>query len=108
MKYNLIHVMKWFNQHGLAPVAEYAFHPKRKWRFDFAWPDDRVALEVEGGIWTGGGHTRGSGYLKDLDKYNSAAVAGWRVLKTTPSELCMPETVEMVKAALHGVEVTEV
>lgn len=30
-------------------VREHRFHPTRRWRFDFAWPDEKVALEVEGG-----------------------------------------------------------
>lgn len=65
------------------PVREYKFHPTRKWRFDFAWPDEKVAVEIEGGIWGGGRHTRGSGYTKDCEKYNVAVVMGWRVLRLT-------------------------
>lgn len=38
-------------------VKEYLFHPTRKWRFDYAIPDHKIALEVEGGVWTGGRHT---------------------------------------------------
>ena len=55
------------------PVREFKFHPTRRWRFDFAWPDHKVAAEVEGGTWTGGRHTRGSGFEKDCHKYNAAA-----------------------------------
>lgn len=102
MKYDKQIVLKWFEAHGLAPVAEYKFDEQRKWRFDFAFPSTRVALEVEGGVWTGGRHTRGAGFLKDIEKYNRAAVLGWRVLRTTPSELCMGETIEMVKAAMNN------
>ena len=69
------------------PVAEYKFHPTRKWRFDYCWPDKKVALEVEGGVWTGGRHTRGSGFVRDILKYNSAAILGWRVLRCTPQEV---------------------
>jgi hypothetical protein len=46
-----------------------------------------VALEVEGGIWTEGRHTRGAGALADLEKYSEAAIAGWRIIYCTPSEL---------------------
>lgn len=63
------------------PVREYRFAPDRKWRFDFAWPDRKLAVEVEGGVYSGGRHTRGSGYIKDLEKYNRAAVLGWCVLR---------------------------
>jgi len=68
------------------PVAEFKFHPSRKWRFDWAWTEKKVALEIDGGIWTRGRHTRGAGYLKDVEKFNAAAVLGWRVIKCTPSE----------------------
>jgi hypothetical protein len=69
------------------PTPEYRFHPTRKWRFDFAWIDVRVALEVDGGIWTQGRHSRGTGMLGDHEKLNEAACLGWRVLRTTPSGL---------------------
>lgn len=74
-------------QEGRVPPweQEYAFHGERRWRFDFAWPEQRVAVEVEGGIWSNGRHTRGSGFEDDCEKYNEAAVDGWRVLRVTSS-----------------------
>ena len=69
------------------PVTEYRFHPTRRWRFDFAWPDHKLAVEIEGGAWTGGRHTRGSGFVGDCDKYNAATILGWRVLRFTTSHL---------------------
>jgi hypothetical protein len=83
-----------------APVPEYRFAPPRKWRADWAWPDHRVALEVEGGVWTGGRHTRGAGYIKDLEKYSEAAILGWCVIRVTPKDLCTLKTVELVARAL--------
>jgi len=65
------------------PVREWRFHPVRRWRFDFAWPDKMVAVECEGGIWTGGRHVRGQGFEEDCRKYNAAAVLGWKVLRVT-------------------------
>ena len=62
-------------------VTEHRFHPVRRWRFDLAIPSHRIAIEVEGGIWTRGRHTRGSGYLADLEKYNEATALGWAVLR---------------------------
>lgn len=66
------------------PVPEYRFHPKRRWRFDYAWPLQKLALEIEGGIWTEGRHTRGAGALADLEKYSEAAILGWRIIYCTP------------------------
>jgi very-short-patch-repair endonuclease len=100
MKYNPQIVLKWFAAHGLHPVPEHKFHPSRKWRFDFAFPDDKIALEVEGGIHTGGRHTRGAGFKADMEKYNNATLLGWRVFRVVPTELCMQDTVEMIKGAM--------
>lgn len=62
-------------------VAEYRFHPERRWRFDFADPKRKVAIEIEGGLWNYGRHNRPEGYMKDLEKYNQAALMGWKVLR---------------------------
>lgn len=71
------------------------------WRFDYAWPQFKVALEVEGGAYIGGRHTRGSGFVEDMSKYNSAAMLGWLVLRCIPRELCKVATVEAVKRAIQ-------
>lgn len=65
----------------LVADREYRFAPPRRWRFDFAWPDRRIAVEIEGGVWTEGGHTRGAAYVKNLEKYNEAVLAGWRLFR---------------------------
>jgi very-short-patch-repair endonuclease len=66
------------------PAREYRFHPKRRWRFDFAWPVFKVAAEVDGGIYSRGRHVRGAGFERDAEKRNAAVIAGWRVLHFTP------------------------
>lgn len=82
------------------PQREFKFaRPDREWRFDFAWPDRGIALEVEGGIYTRGRHVRPKGFLKDMEKYNSAAARGWLVFRCTPQTLDTLTTVEMVKLA---------
>jgi len=66
-----------------APVSELKFHPVRKWRFDWAWPDLRAALELNGGTFTGGRHIRGIGYERDCEKIAVAMTMGWAVLSVT-------------------------
>lgn len=85
------------------PVTEYRFAPPRRWRFDYCWPQGRggVALEVEGGVWTGGRHVRGMGFLKDMEKYNAAAIMGYRVLRCTPKALASGAALQLVKQALE-------
>lgn len=70
--------------HLPAPVREHVFHPVRKWRFDLAWPELLVALEVDGGVYIGGAHNRGPHVESDCEKFSSAAALGWRVLRVTP------------------------
>lgn len=90
-----------FNSHGLpSPVAEHRFDMLRRWRFDLAWPDQKVALEVDGGVWTGGRHTRGRGFINDIEKLNRATVLGWRVLRVVPSELRTKATADMLREVL--------
>lgn len=70
-------------------VAEHRFDQGRLWRFDFAWPTVRVAVEIEGGTYSRrrSRHTTGSGHQSDCEKYNAAAIAGWCVLKYTSKDL---------------------
>lgn len=69
------------------PATELVFHPKRKWRLDFAWPANMIALEVHGGIHSGGRHTRGRGFVEDRAKMNEAALLGWTVIEATPEHI---------------------
>lgn len=89
-------------------VREHKFNARRKWRMDFAWPNAKVALEVEGGIWTQGRHTRGAGVLADMDKYNSATAQGWKVFRCTPDTLCNPETLELLERSVGERTITRV
>jgi very-short-patch-repair endonuclease len=85
------------------PTPEYRFHATRRWRLDYAFVAERVAVEVEGGVWTSGRHTRGSGFLRDIEKYNQLAAAGWRLLRCTPDTLCTHEMVALVRQTLTPV-----
>jgi very-short-patch-repair endonuclease len=71
-----------FQHHGIPPpVREFKFWPGRKFRFDFSWPDVMLAVEIEGSLWVQGRHTRGSGFVKDIEKYNKATEFGWHLLR---------------------------
>lgn len=85
-------------------VKEHKFHPTRRWRFDYAIPAYKIAIEVEGGVWTGGRHTSPKGFLNDMTKYNAATVMGWRVLRTIPDELYSNATLNMIRETMRGTE----
>lgn len=88
-------------QSGLPePVAEYRFHAVRRFRFDFAWPTLRVALEVDGGVWTKGAHGRGTGIVRDQEKHNYAACMGWVVIRCVPKDLHSAATFAFLKQAM--------
>lgn len=84
------------------PVREFRFHPSRRWRFDFAWPDRMLAAEVEGGTWVKGRHTTGAGFAKDAEKYNAAALLNWRVLRFTGSMIRSGLAVKSIEHAITG------
>ena len=85
------------------PVAEYKFFVTRRWLFDMAWPEQRVAVELEGAVYQQGRHTRGKGYENDCEKYNAATCAGWRVLRFTSGmleadpDLCIGQVVALLR-----------
>lgn len=85
-----------FLTQGLGAVAEYKFHPTRKWRFDFAFVEQKVAVEQEGAIWTYGRHNRPIGMIKDMEKYNAAAELGWRVLRYQPRKFDLEQIKKVV------------
>jgi len=85
------------------PVQEYRFAWKamrRRWRFDFAWPASRLAVEIDGGQWAphGGRHNTDG----DREKLNAAAALGWRVMRFSGSMLREDPlgVIEQVKEAL--------
>lgn len=82
------------------PVPEYKFHDTRRWRFDWAWPQYRLALEVQGGLFTRGRHARGPALLKEHEKLNTAASLGWRVLFATPQNVLT--MIAVVKRAIEA------
>lgn len=85
----------------LKPIRQYEFHPERKWLFDFAWKQAKLAVEIHGGTWINGAHNRGGGMANDCDKKREAIALGWRVLEFTDTDLKNP--FECVRLALRVV-----
>lgn len=113
-----------------SPTRELRFAPPRRWRFDLAWPDHMIALEVDGGTYgrsvkcnhcgqivkrrtktgklisvrEGGRHNTGKGHEKDAEKRNAAALLGWRVLTVIPGWIEDGRALALVEEALQGPE----
>jgi len=85
---------------GLNPETEFRFHPPRRWRFDFAFIDQKVAVECEGGTYSGGRHTRGTGFALDCQKYNQASLDGWVLLRFTGDQIRSGEALAQIEQAL--------
>jgi len=86
--------------------AEYRFHPVRRWRFDIAFVDRKIAVEVDGGGWIQGRHSRGGGMHSDAEKLSAAAILGWRVLRVTPQWVRSGDAVRWIQEALRAREAT--
>lgn len=82
-------------------VAEFRFHQTRRWRFDAAHPGKLLAIEIDGGIWTGGRHSRGKGMLADFEKSNQAVALGWQILHFTPQQVGNGEAYRFVHYLHH-------
>ena len=76
----------------------------RQWRFDWAWPVQRIGMECDGGAFVRGRHTRGKGFIEDMAKSNAAVKLGWRVLRYTPDQIDRGDWVAGVKELLGGGE----
>lgn len=72
----------WLRASNVPPwQREYRFAPPRRWRFDFAWQDKQVAVEIEGVTAQGGRHQRIQGFVNDCEKYEAALRQGWKVYR---------------------------
>ena len=85
-----------------APEPEYKFMPTRRWRLDFAWIDFDLGLEIQGGLFIKGRHTRGAALKKEYEKLNALCCLGWRVLYVLPEQVESGEAFALVKEALKG------
>lgn len=72
----------------------------RDWRFDLAWPAQLLAVEVDGGGFVNGGHSRGAHMESDCAKISTAVSMGWRVMRVTPRQVKNGEALRWVESAL--------
>ena len=86
---------------GCKVASEHKFHDMRKWRLDFAIIDLKIGIEIEGGVWSCGAHTRGKGFIEDMEKYNAAVTFGWVILRFTPQDLNKITTFETIKKVVE-------
>jgi very-short-patch-repair endonuclease len=85
---------------GLVFEREFKFHPVRRWRFDFADPAKRLALEVDGGTHSNGRHNRAAGYTEDCLKMAEATLLGWRVFRATGEQVKSGEALRWIEQAV--------
>lgn len=83
--------------YNLFPEREHRFHPTRRWRFDFAFVDLKIAIEVEGGLFIQGRHSRGAGMEADLEKYGEAQKLGWLVYRCSPRMVKSGAAIETIR-----------
>ena len=96
---------------------EHKFHTERKWRFDYAIPAHKIAIEVEGGAFKsrtfvnkkgkeittiGGRHNSGTGFINDIEKYNNGTALGWRILRVTPDNLLKQNTLDLISQTINN------
>lgn len=83
---------------------EFYFHPDRKWRADFHLIDKKILVEIEGGIWSGGRHTRGKGYLGDMEKYNAATMMGFQVIRFSTDQVKSGHAIQQIEKMVGEIQ----
>jgi very-short-patch-repair endonuclease len=68
-------------------TKEFKFHPTRRWRIDYAIPEIKLAIELEGGAYIRGRHVRPTGFVNDMEKYNALSELGWVLLRYQPTKI---------------------
>lgn len=88
--------------YGVTFEREYRWLEGRRFRSDFAVPEKRLLIEVQGGHWVNGRHNRGAGYEQDLVRQNLAQVNGWRMLQYTTGMVTSGEAIAQIMEYLQG------
>ena len=98
-------LIRHLHAHKIPYEREFKFAQHRRWRADFLITGTRILIEVEGGIFSNGRHTRGTGYTKDCEKYNWAASNNWLLLRFTTGQVNSGDAVKVVLEAIKNNEV---
>jgi hypothetical protein len=80
---------------------QHVFHPQRKWAFDFSWPRYKIALEVNGGTYMRGRHSRGAGQRKDYEKWSEASLLGWLLILVDSKDVSKKVHIERIQRAME-------
>lgn len=86
-------------------IPEHRFHPTRKWRLDY-FHESGVGIEIEGSIWTSGRHTRGSGFLADIEKYNALSERGILLFRVPAHEITLQRLAPIYDTIQRGGSLT--
>jgi hypothetical protein len=94
--------MMLLEKEGFDVWPEFFFSTERLYRFDYAIPEYKIAIEQEGGIWAKGksGHSSGTGIQRDMDKNNLAISQGWVIIRRTPDQMCTIKTIDLIKSVI--------
>ena len=103
MHYKSQIVSAYYKSQGLPePEFEVEYIPGRKFRLDVAWPQYKIGIEVQGGLWMKAAHSTGKGIKRDMEKRNLGILAGWRVIECEPKDLCTADVVDMIKKLMEA------
>lgn len=87
---------------GVPFETEHRFAPPRRYRWDLAFPERMVAVEVDGATWTGGRHTTGRGHQTDCEKRNLGTLMGWRIFTFSTSMIRDGAHMDVLSKALEA------
>lgn len=84
---------------GIPFIVEHRFHSVRKWRYDFCL-NNRLLVDIDGGIWIQGHHSRGKGMEDDFEKMWEAVLLGYRVMKFSTGQVKSGVAIETIRRAM--------
>lgn len=87
-------------------VAEYRFHPTRRWRCDYAFPEIKLCIEIDGGVWMSAHgkksrHFYGKGAIADMEKMNSLTENGYFLLRYQPQKIDYTQILKVYNVLLR-------